>query len=144
VLGRDPQPRQSMKLRQAIPMGAIMVLISFGCGGDTVVNGFATYGSGKLQGFVTSTDGAPVAGASVGASFGPGAFGHSVQTDARGLYELEATSYQELDQSPFTDSLIQCRITVGQSLADTLIPVRFAPPGQAAVPVTVNFVVPAP
>ena len=132
-----------MKLGQAIPMGVIL-LTSFGCGGETVVNGFATYGSGKIQGFVTGTGGAPVAGVIVVASFGPDAFGHGVQTDTRGLYELEAASHTPLDQSPFTDSLIQCRITVGQSLVDTLVPVRFAPPGQAAVPVTVNFVVPAP
>ena len=125
-------------------MGAIIVLTSLGCGGETVVNGFATYGSGKIQGFVTGAGGSPVAGVTVVASFGPDAFGHSVQTDARGLYELEAASYQPLDQSPFADSLIQCRITVGQSLMDTLVPVRFAPLGQAAVPVTVNFVVPAP
>jgi hypothetical protein len=125
-------------------MGAMIVLTSFGCGEGEIVNGFGTYGSGKLQGFVTSTDGSPVAAVTVAASFGPDAFGHSVQTDTRGLYELEATSYQPLDQSPFADSLIQCRITVGQSLVDTLVPVRFAPPGQAAVPVTVNLVVPAP
>jgi hypothetical protein len=133
-----------MKLQQAALMVALLVLTSLGCGEGDVVNGFATYGSGKLQGFVTSTDGSPVADVAVVASFGPGAFGHSVQTDPRGLYELEATSHAELDQSPFTDSLIQCRITVGQGLADTLVPVRFAPPGQAAVPVTVNLVVPSP
>jgi hypothetical protein len=133
----------NMRARQALLM-SVIVLTSLGCGEEKVVNGFATYGSGKLQGFVTSAEGAPVPGVSVVASFGPGAFGHSVQTDARGLYELEATSHQELDQSPFTDSLIQCRITVGQSLVDTVVPVRFAPPGQAAVPVTVNLVVSAP
>lgn len=133
-----------MKIRQAVLMGALIALTSLGCGEETVVNGFATYGSGRLQGFVTSTDGSPVADVAVIASFGPDAFGHSVQTDTRGLYELEAVSHQQLDQSPFTDSLIQCRITVGQGLADTLVPVRFAPPGQAALPVTVNLVVPSP
>lgn len=133
-----------MKLQQAVLMSAMTVLTSFGCGGETIIDGFGTYGSGKLQGFVTSTSGSPVADVTVAASFGPDAFGHSVQTDIRGLYELEAVSYQPLDQTPFTDSLIQCKITVGQSLVDTLVPVRFAPPGRAAVPVTVNFVVPAP
>lgn len=125
-------------------MVGLLVLSSFGCGEGDVLNGFGTYGSGRVQGFVTATDGAPVAGISVAASFGPGAFGHSVQTDTRGLYELEAASHAELDQSPFTDSLIPCRITVGQDLADTVVQVRFAPPGHAAVPVTVNLVVPAP
>jgi len=133
-----------MKHRQAALMGALIVLTSLACGEERIVNGFATYGSGKLQGFVTSTDGSPVADVAVVASFGPDAFGHGVQTDTRGLYELEAVSHQPLDQSPFSDSLIQCRITVGQGLADTLVAVRFAPPGQVAVPVTVNLVVPSP
>jgi hypothetical protein len=133
-----------MKPQQAALIGALIALTSWACGEETIVNGFATYGSGKLQGFVTSTDGSPVADVAVVASFGPDAFGHSAHTDTRGLYELEAVSHQQLDQSPFADSLIQCRVTVGQGLADTLVPVRFAPPGQAAVPVTVNLVVPSP
>jgi hypothetical protein len=126
-------------------VGALVAMMGMACGEEEeVVNGFATYGSGRLQGFVSRSDGSPVAGIQVSASFGPGAFGHSVQTDMRGLYELEAVSYTPLDEAPFTNGVIQCRITVGQALTDTLVSVPFAASGQGAIPVTVNFVVDPP
>jgi hypothetical protein len=131
-----------MPLRYPALSGAFAALLALGCGSGDVVNGFGTYGSGRLQGFVTRPDGSPVAAIDVFASFGPGAFGHSVKTDARGLYDLEGVSYGPLDQLPFTDGVVQTRIDVG--LTDTLVPVRFAPTGQDPTPVTVNFVVAAP
>lgn len=130
-----------MRLPRILLLGAIVALSSSACREEQVVNGFATYGSGRLQGFVSRADGSPVAGVSVIASFGPDAFGHSVPTDARGLYELVAESFTPLDQPPFADSVVQCRVSVGQALADTLVMVRFAASGQSPVPVTVNFVV---
>jgi hypothetical protein len=133
-----------MPLRYTVLRAALAVLVMLGCGGGDVVNGFATYGSGSLQGFVTRPDGSPVANFDVFASFGPDAFGHGVKTDARGLYELQSTSHQPLDIPPFADSVIQCSIAVGQGLADTLVPVRFAPTGEDPTPLTVNFVVAAP
>jgi hypothetical protein len=106
-----------MHLRYALLNAALVTLISLGCDGGHVVNGFGTYGSGSLQGFVSRPDGSPVANIVVFASFGPDAFGHGIETDARGLYELESSSYQALDQPPFSDGVI---------------------------PLTVNFVVAAP
>jgi hypothetical protein len=132
-----------MLFRQAVLRIAFGVLATLGCGGD-VIDGFATYGAGRLQGFVTRPDGSPVAGIDVFAGFGPDAFGLSVKTDARGLYELEAVSHQPLDEDPFTQGAIQCRVVVGQGLADTLVAVGFAPTGQTPIPVTVNFAVAAP
>jgi hypothetical protein len=129
-----------MPLRHAVLRPAFAALLTLSCGGEDVVNGFATYGSAKLQGFVSRPDGSPVANIPVFAGFGPDAFGHGVRTDARGLYELQSASHQPLDEPPFTDGVIQCRISVGQ-LADTLVPVRFA---ATPTPVTVNFVVAAP
>jgi hypothetical protein len=133
-----------MPLPRTVLISALVALANLACGEEEVVNGFGTYGSGKLQGFVSRADGSPVAEVFVIASFGPGAFVISEQTDARGLYELEATSYTPLDQVPFTDGVVQSRITVGEGLADTLVMVRFAPSGQNPVPVTVNFVVTPP
>lgn len=133
-----------MQFPSTVLIGALVALASLSCREEQVVNGFATYGSGRVQGFVSRADGSPVAGILVSASFGPAAFGHSVQTDARGLYELQAESYTPLDQSPFVDGVVQCRVTVGQALADTLVTVRFAASGQTPVPVTVNFVVAGP
>jgi hypothetical protein len=133
-----------MPLRYALLNAALAVLVTLSCGGGDVVNGFGTYGSGRLQGFVSRPDGSPVADIDVFASFGPNAFGHGVKTDARGLYELEAVSHTPLDQPPFTDGVVQCRIGVGQGLTDTLVSVRFAATGQSPIPLTVNFVVEAP
>ena len=126
-------------------LASVLVLAgALACGNDEVVNGFAVYGSGRLQGFVTRPDGSPVADISVFGDFGPGAFGHSVQTDSRGLYELHRDSHTSLDQPPFSEGAIPCRVTVGAGLADTLVTVRFAPTGQSPVPVTLNLVVDAP
>jgi hypothetical protein len=124
--------------------GAVAALLTLGCDGN--LNGFATYGSGKLQGFVSRTDGTSVADIEVFVSFGPDAFGARTptRTDARGLYEVEGVSHQSLDDPPFTDSVIPCRIVVGPGLADTIVPVRFAATNQTPVPVTVNFVVDPP
>ena len=133
-----------MPLRYSVLTVALAAFVTLSCGDGDVVNGFATYGSGKLQGFVTRPDGSPIANIDVFASFGPNAFGHGVKTDARGLYELQSVSHQPLDEPVFTDGVIPCRVTVGQGLADTLVPVRFAPTNQNPIPVTVNFVVAAP
>src|SRR5687768_11528151 len=103
-----------MLLRSAVVSGAVAALVTLGCGKE-IING-ATYGSGRLQGFVSRSDGTPVADIQVGASFGPDAFGarSPTRTDARGLYELEGVSHQPLDEPPFTpDSVIPCRLVVG-------------------------------
>src|ERR687889_1898620 len=97
-----------MMLRSAVLRGAAAAVLTSGCG-DTQ-NGFATYGSGKLQGFVSRTDGTPLADIEVFAGFGPNAFGLSARTDRRGLYELQGFSHQPLDEPPFTDSVIPCRL----------------------------------
>ena len=132
-----------MLLRQVVFAIGFASVGAFGCGGD-VVNGFATYGSGKLQGFVSRPDGSPVVNINVFASFGPDAFGLPVETDSRGLYELETVTHTPLEEAPFNEGMIPCRVTVGQGLADTLVTVRFAPTGQSPTPVTVNFVVEVP
>ena len=132
-----------MPLGYAVLSGAVAALVALSCSGD-VVNGFATYGSGKLQGFVSRPNGSPLADFDVFASFGPDAFGSGVKTDARGLYELEAVTHTPLDQPPFANGIIQCRIAVGQGLTDTLVQIRFAPTGESPTPVTTNFVVIAP
>jgi hypothetical protein len=121
---------------------AALALLS--CGDGDVVNGFATYGSAQIQGFVTGADGAPVANAEVSASFGPDAFGLGGRTDSRGLYGITAVSPLPLDQPPFDDSVIPCRITVGEASVDTLVPVRFVAKAQTVTPVTVNLVLPEP
>ncbi len=133
-----------MPLRSAVFSAALAAVVLLSCDGEDVVNGFATYGSGRLQGFVSRPDGSPVANIDVVAGFGPDAFGHGVKTDARGLYELQSVSHQPLDEPPFSDGVIPCRIAVGQGLTDTLVSVRFAATGQDPNPVTVNFVVAAP
>jgi hypothetical protein len=135
----------SMLPRTIVVRGALAALLPLGCGESH--NGFAPEGLGRIQGFVSRADGTPVADVPVGASFGPDAFGprNEARTDARGLYELEAVSYQSLDDPPFTaDSVIPCRLIVGTGLADTIVPVRFAPINRSPVPVTVNFVVDPP
>jgi hypothetical protein len=132
-----------MPIRYTVLGAAFAALVTLSCGGD-VVNGFATYGSSKLQGFVSRPDGSPVANIDVFAGFGPDAFGLGVKTDVRGLYELKAVSHQPLDVPPFSDGVIPSRIVVGQGLADTLVSVRFAATGQDPTPFTVNFVVAAP
>jgi hypothetical protein len=131
-----------MMLRSAVLSGAAAAVLTSGCG-DTQ-NGFATYGSGKLQGFVSRTDGTPLADIEVFAGFGPDAFGLSARTDRRGLYELQGFSHQPLDEPPFTDSVIPCRLIIAPGLADTIVPVRFAATNRIPVPVTVNFVVDPP
>ena len=114
-----------------------------GCGKE-VNNGLATYGSAKLQGFVSQSDGTPLADTEVFVSFGPDAFGLSARTDQRGLYEVQGVSHRPIDEPPFDDGLILSRLVVGPGLADTLITLQFATTNQAPVPVTVNFVVDAP
>ena len=126
-------------------VAAIVCAGSLGCGGrNDVVNGFATYGSARIQGFVSRPDGSPVPDVAVFASFGPGAFGHSVDTDSRGLYEWAGDTHTPLEEPPFSDGVIHCRLTVGEGLADTVVTVRFAPTGQEPTLVTVNFVIPSP
>lgn len=132
-----------MKLRRTM-LSAQLVLGSLACGGGDVIDGFATYGSTKLQGFVSRSDGSPVSGVDVFASFGPDAFGSQAKTDARGLYELTVDSYIPLDQAPFTEGTIACRLAVEQELADTTVTARFTPTDQTPIPMTVNFTVVAP
>jgi hypothetical protein len=131
-----------MLVRQIL-LSTALAFPTVGYGGD-VVDGFGTYGSAKLQGFVSRPDGSPVAGVDVFAAFGPDAFGLGVKTDARGLYELQADSHQPLDALPFSQGVIPCRVSVGQGLADTLISVRFAPTGEPVTLTTINFVVSSP
>jgi hypothetical protein len=133
-----------MKIRRSVLQCGLLALTSLGCGEEDVVNGFATYGSTKLQGFVSRVDGSPVGGITVFGSFGPDAFGLPVTTNAQGLYELEAVSYTPLDMEPFTDSTVACRLTVGQGLADTTVTVRFVGPGKTPTPRILNFIVAAP
>src|SRR3954466_2998877 len=113
----------TMALRHAALSGALAALVTLSCGGD-IIDGFATYGSVKLQGFVSRSDGSPVDSVDVFAGFGPDAFGLGVKTDSRGLYELQAVSHQPLDVAPFMNGVIQTRIVVGQGLADSLLQVR--------------------
>jgi hypothetical protein len=119
-----------MILRPAILGTLFAAFLATGCGDDDIIDGFGTFGSASIQGFVLRPDGSPVAGINVFADFGPNAFALGVQTDARGLYELRADSHQPLADAPFSDGVIQTRISVGQGLADTLLAIRFAPEGQ--------------
>lgn len=77
-----------MSRRTLVVSAVVAALLTWGCGGE-IINGFTTYGSGRLQGFVTRTDGTPVPDIQVFASFGPDAFGLGIRTDQRGLYEIE-------------------------------------------------------
>jgi hypothetical protein len=133
----------SMRIGWAIRW-AVAALPSLGCGDGDIVNGFATYGSTKLQGFVSRADGSPVAGIQLFASFGPGAFGHPVTMDAEGIYRVDAVSHTPLDLEPFTNGDVPCRLTVGAGLADTTITVHFVPSGQTPTPRILNFTVAAP
>jgi hypothetical protein len=132
-----------MGIRETVLSLALAGLVTLGCGEEDVVNGFAAYGSGRLQGFVSRGDGSPVTGIDVFANFGPGLIVHSVKTDDRGLYELTAESHTPLDQAPFNAGAIECNLAVG-TLADTSVSVSFAATGQVPVPKTVNFIVAAP
>jgi hypothetical protein len=133
-----------MSIRKATLIGGLAVFAGLGCGDGDIINGFETFGSTALQGFVSRGDGSPVVGVNVFASFGPDAFGSQATTDARGLYELRADTHTPIDQAPFSQGMIECRLGVGQGLADTTVTVRFVEKGQTPVPMTVNFVVVAP
>lgn len=128
--------------RRTVLLGAAG-LVLLGCGNE-VNNGLPTYGSAKLQGFVSQSDGTPLADTEVFASFGPDAFGLRARTDRRGLYAIQGVSRQPIDEPPFDDGLILSRLIVGPGLADTLIILQFAATNQVSPPVTVNFVVDPP
>jgi hypothetical protein len=104
--------------------------VLLGCGNE-VNNGLPTYGSAKLQGFVSQSDGTPLADTEVFASYGPDAFGLRARTDRRGLYEIQGVSRQPIDEPPFDDGLILSRLIVGRdwrihsSLSSSRQPTRF-------------------